>query len=86
PDYLDPGDGGCPELRACVEILLRNGADVNQADLKGNPPLGRLFAAPCFRSNLGDHSSDVLWITPADRSRIGSLLLQHGADPQCRIF
>jgi hypothetical protein len=72
-------------MRACVEILLRNGADVNQADGNGNTPLCRLFTAPCFRSYLGHLLEEVLWITPADIARIAPLLLQDGANPDDRM-
>jgi hypothetical protein len=81
-DNVDPDEAGCPELRAVVELLLENGAQVDQADNMGYTPLRRLFTAPCFRPYLGPHAERNLWITPADRSHIGLLILQRGANPK----
>ncbi len=77
-----PDLGGCPELRACVELLLQNGANPNLADALGNTPRNRLFVAPNLRRYLGHSQDQRLWITPPDRSRMARLLLRHGASPE----
>jgi hypothetical protein len=79
-DNIDPDQAGCPELRAIVELLLENGAQVDQADARGRTPLYRLFTASTFRPYIGLRVAPSIWITSADRTRIGPLLLQRGAN------
>ncbi|AEO66603.1 uncharacterized protein THITE_2114795 [Thermothielavioides terrestris NRRL 8126] len=86
PSPFDPYEGGCPELRACVNLLVQNGADVNQADARGNAPLPRLCTAYCFRGNLLPPSESLLWITPVDKSQIVPLLLERGVNPEAKMI
>ncbi len=83
---LDRDHGGCPELRACVDLLLANGAEANPAGIARNAPLFRLFTMSSFRLFLiGGLPEKVVWIAPSDRCRIAPLLLKHGADPDQSI-
>ena len=81
----DRNEGGCPELRACVDLLLQHGADPNQADGNGNTPLAPACAATCFREYLGHRHDPEICITGRDKAWAVPLMLQHGGDPNARL-
>ncbi|KAK3987580.1 hypothetical protein QBC44DRAFT_118006 [Cladorrhinum sp. PSN332] len=78
----------CSELLKCVKILVSNGADVNRADKTGNTPFMRLCTAAPFRRYLGMDEEDqqINWyMHHADKPRMASLLVAHGADRGAKL-